>query len=168
MTKRIIWGYRPNDNDMRIRKDIESVLGSLSHTDYFRYCSEFTWRNSRIGLERLEQEHQQRWMETRRQLDEFTRIQDQARDRLGNLDITTISDQLRYLFVAMKEFPELDQQFPFPQNRRFKESRVLALKEDLPLLKGLSDEKCITMIEDQSIIEYYLTQELLSESEVMA
>ena len=167
MKKYPVWGYRPLKTDLKHRADIEAIHGKMTITEYLRFCQNFAWRNCLVGLQQQEELKHEEWMEARKRLDEAKRIEKIVRDRLFRCDVNEASEELAHIFRIITKFEELDATHSFPQNRRFKEAQIPALKEDIPMLKDLSHARCMTMIEDRSIIKYYLTQKVLSQSELI-
>lgn len=167
MKKYPYWGYRPLKEDLYHRTDIETIYGKLTTTEYLRFCQDFAWRNCMVGLRQQEEIKHEQWMDARKRLDDAKRVEKVVRDQLFRCEVEEASEELAYIFQVISKFEDLDEKYPFPQNRRFKEARIAALKEDIPLLKDLTLEKCLTMINDRSVIKYYLTQKVLKQPEVL-
>ena len=148
-----------NEDLERKRTDIERVIGHQKDPQFLRYCIDFTWKNSRIGLEKIEEERRRSWMQAWNDLEAAKKLEQDVKQELMTMDVDQVSEQLKFLFQIIEEYRQLDQEFTFPKNQMFKSARVQHYKTLLPSLKDLSDDQFIEMVQDQSIIHYYLTQE---------
>jgi hypothetical protein len=150
-----------NDDVERKRTDIEKIIGPQKDPQFIRYCIDFTWRNSLVSLEKIEEERRRAWMESWNDLEAAKKLENEVNHEMISMDVNQVSGELKFLFQIIEEYRQLDQEFTFPQNRMYKIARIQQYKKILPALKDLGDDRFIEMVQDQSIIHYYLTQERL-------
>ena len=154
------WGFRPNPDDLKTRKDIERIYGSFSTTEYQRFCHEYTWRNCRIGLEKEVEEKKTQFIAAEQRLQEAKDIEEDVKKMIWSLDIQTASKHIQYVFRILDEYDDLVSHHGVVKSLRYFEARIPRYQKDIPLLKDLSPTKFVEMVKDRTIIQYYLQMEI--------
>jgi len=123
------------------------------------------WKFFRIGLEKEVDEKKHQFVKAEQRLQEAQQLEQKVKDQVDALDTKTASETIMYLFQIIEEFETLNKQYGVSKSKRYKEARIPRYKRDVPVLKDLSVLKFIEMIEDRSILEFYLREQLRKERE---